>query len=150
MSLGLNYPASGDPVSPEPFNDNFEKIDEAISRKYVIESGTTSGWNWEKYSDGTMRQWIDSKSFSNVSFSAWGSGFYTSSNLTFPNYPIAFYNSPLVNINITEASNSAWYFVSYESSGTKAKPPRFCIVALRGSDKIISPIISIEAKGRWK
>ena len=54
-NIGLTKPSKDENVDVDVFNDNFDKIDEKLGNKYIVESGTTDGWHWEKWSDGTTK-----------------------------------------------------------------------------------------------
>lgn len=55
-NLGLATIMQSDPVSPDPINGNFEKVD-ALGRCYVTASGSSGIWRYRCWSDGTYECW---------------------------------------------------------------------------------------------
>ena len=66
-----------DYIDPAVFNRNSEKVDK-LGKKYVVGSGKSGEWEWEKWSDGTAVCRIRRKTFPSQAFGGWGELWATS------------------------------------------------------------------------
>lgn len=98
-NLGLEEINGGDYVSPDPINNNFEKVD-ALGIDYIIESGTSGEWWYRKWKSGRAECGIDYKDFGEQTLtmsSKWGNAI--SASMTFGAYPITFASRPYTMIS---------------------------------------------------
>lgn len=56
--LNLNTISSSDLISPEPFNDNFNIIDE-LGTDYIVEQGKSGEWYYRKWKSGIGELWVN-------------------------------------------------------------------------------------------
>lgn len=67
--------------------ENIDDIDDKVvanSKKNIVERGTKSSWNYEKYGDGTLRIWRKYSPSSKQFYSLANTFCYTSSNISLP------------------------------------------------------------------
>lgn len=102
-NLGLSIINSSDYVSPDPINENMNKIDK-LGLEYVVESGTSGEWWYRKWSSGRAECGIDYKDFGEKSMVQWTTdkSFYATEQLTFGAYPLSFAANPLRIISFIE------------------------------------------------
>lgn len=145
-NLGLEEIVTSDYVGLDGFNRNFGKID-ALGEKYIVDSGTTGEWKWEKWSDGEAVCRINRKTFESLSFGGWGE-LWASKSLKFAAYPFNFAEVPSVKIEFEGCDSSGnWPFVSKTSESTTSQSPAFCLYSAM-QETVKNPKFSIEARGR--
>lgn len=64
----------------------------------VIDQGSSGGWTYRKWSDGTLEMWGTATDTSKPNTS--DAGGYRTAGVTPSNFPIAFTSVPIVNVNI--------------------------------------------------
>ena len=102
-------------ISPEPFNNNFKKLDK-LGIDYVVESGTSGEWWYRKWKSGRAECGIDSKNFGNADLESWGAVYSTYKGWSFGAYPFSFSKTPFV--AITPAPGSGYYGIILTSSSS--------------------------------
>lgn len=146
-NLGLEEINAADYIDPEAFNRNSSKID-AVGKKYIVDSGMTGEWEWEKWSNGEAVCRIRRKTFESLSFTGWGE-LWASKGLKFSAYPFNFAEIPSVKIEFEGCDNSgSWPFVSKTSESTTSQSPQFCLYSAM-QETVINPKFSIEARGKY-
>lgn len=99
-NMGLATINSSDFVSPDPINDNFEKLD-VLGLDYVVEQGTSGEWWYRKWKSGRAECGIDAKQYDTMDLHE-GLGnhseFYFSNSLNLGAYPFAFSSRPFCQI----------------------------------------------------
>ena len=154
-NIGLQKFEGSDYVSREAINANYDKIDEALGIDYICERGRSGDWEWVKYASGHMEQWITRKAFPTQTLKPWNDDhlFKRTDSMDFGNFPIAFVEPPLCNINFVDNEDKvvfASFIVQWESSSTTA-PPQFYIVDPTDTlTSINTPYCGIHARGYWK
>lgn len=99
-NMGLSTINSSDFVSPDPINQNFEKLD-VLGLDYVVEQGTSGEWWYRKWKSGRAECGIDAKQYDTMDLHE-GIGnhseFYFSNSLNLGAYPFAFSSRPFCQI----------------------------------------------------
>lgn len=145
-NLGLEEINGSDYIDPAVFNRNSEKVDK-LGKKYVVGSGKSGEWEWEKWSDGTAVCRIRRKTFPSQAFGGWGELWATSA-MRFSAYPFNFAEVPSVKIEFEGCDSSGnWPFVSKTSQSTTSQSPAFCLYSAM-QETVTNPKFSIEARGR--
>lgn len=113
-NLGLTTIMQSDPVSPDPINSNFEKVD-ALGRCYVTAAGSSGIWRYRRWSDGTYECW----------------GTYHEQTITLEedtktmkfsaNYPITFSSKPCLFVSTRQAGNSSAHTAYVENATATAE-----------------------------
>lgn len=115
----------------------------------IIDHGTTDGWYWRKYANGTAECWRRVSQTVDIN-TEWGSVFY--GNCEEVTFPFNFYSAPVVNANV-ESGYGMWLmaWTGTESAGTTlATKPASLRVARPTAVTGASIIIAYHAIGRWK
>ncbi|MEG2211758.1 MAG: hypothetical protein RRX88_04675 [Raoultibacter sp.] len=120
---------------------------------HVVEEGTTGMWNWRKWSNGTAECWGKYRCPENFYLSElWGSLYSSTTFVTFPDYPIAFVDTPTSSIDYVDADpgyKGTGLVVRNISEITKTNPGWAWIVRPTQST-IGHPSFDVRAAGRWK
>ena len=115
----------------------------------IISQGTTDGWQWRKYANGTAECWRRVSQKVNIE-TEWGSVYY--GNCEEVNFPFAFYSAPIVNATV-ESGYGMWLmaWTGSDSAGTTlaTKPASLRVVRPTAVTEA-SIIIAYHAIGRWK
>lgn len=155
--LGLNIINSSDYVSPDPINENMEKLD-ALGLDYVIESGTSGEWWYRKWKSGRAECGIDYKEFAEkpmtvlVSGGSGGFNLYSTASWSFGSYPFAFASRPTAIITFAydkvrgNAPGANW--VDQQSTESTTLAPTFAMIDTTGTNT--APCCSIYVVGRYK
>lgn len=111
----------------------------------VVEQGTSGGWTYKKYADGTAECWGNhTRSIAvNIASSAYGG--YRSDAQTF-DFPFSFTSVPSVSIIGGSGSNGAWI------NSALGTGPNGAVVLLSSatSQTATNRTIHIHAYGNWK
>ena len=147
-NLDLEFINASDYVSPDPINNNFEKLD-ALGKDYVVESGTSGEWWYRKWKSGRLECGIDDKEFSDVSHNiAWGA-LYRSELLNFGSFPFAFESRPWAVVSYNSNSGpiqTAFPIIQANTSSTQA--PSFYLGAVV-SGTMTKPHFGIYVSGKY-
>jgi hypothetical protein len=150
-NLGLETINSSDYISPEPINQNMEKLDK-LGVDYITESGTSGEWWYRKWNSGRAECGIDCKKFAEktpASLSS-SSGLYYAGTYTFGAYPFAFASRPYTSITFEgddNMSDRVSFVVTKQTQSTTASP-YFSIVDT--TTVKIAPYCGIYVCGSWK
>lgn len=115
----------------------------------IVSQGTTDGWSWRKYANGTAECWRRVSQTVNIQ-TEWGSIFY--GNCEDVEFPFSFYSAPIVNATV-ESGYALWLmsWTGSASSGTSlANKPASLRVASPTAVEGASIIVAYHAIGRWK
>ena len=150
-NLGIDKINGGDYVDPEVFNNAFDKLD-ALGVDYVTESGTSGEWWYRKWKSGRAECGIDYKSFGTVRLDdTWTGSWYSSSNMTFGNYPFTFSSRPYTSIKFLydEVMGTGRICQVMEgATASTAKSPTFYIVDATSGE--MKPYLGIYVMGYYK
>ena len=121
----------------------------ALDMDVVIDSGSNSNGNWEKWSNGKLVQW-GVKSFTHSVTAAWGSLFASTDACTV-NFPIPFIATPtFISSPRTTSSNSA-FFGNYGTPSINATRATNVTALFRPtSNENVPFVVHWTATGRWK
>ena len=147
--LQLQKINSSDFVSPEPINNNMDKLD-ALGIDYIVQQGTSGEWWYRKWKSGRAECGIDNKNFGSAVLRPWGNIFSSYDAFSFGAYPFAFKSAPFVSISPSSTNNEAFYGIaSANSTSPTTLSPYF---DLWRSDKvdINKAIVSIFVTGFYK
>ena len=126
-------------IVPKEIQPNFGGMP-TVGNTPILESGSNANGNWVKYEDGTMIQ-AGKSSVTHAANNATGNVFYSDSGAT--TYPLAFMETPVVTVNMTDAG-VMWAGRTYGNSATLF---RITVMAsVSGSSGNIDWI----AYGKWK
>lgn len=108
--MGLTTINSSDFVSPDPINNNFQKLD-ALGLDYVTEQGTSGEWWYRKWKSGRAECGIDSKQYDTVELhegmaESSHEGFFFSDPLNLGAYPFSFASRPFAQVAFEGDMNS--------------------------------------------
>lgn len=109
-NLQLQKINNSDFVSPDPINNNMDKID-AMGVDYIVEQGKTGEWWYRKWKSGRAECGIDNKTFGSATLEPWGNVYSTYTGFSFGAYPFAFKNAPFVMISRSPMDTSAYFGV---------------------------------------
>lgn len=145
-NLGLNIINPSDYVSPDPFNENFQKLD-TIGLDYVVEEGKSGDWWYRKWYSGRAECGVDSRNFGTVQHNyQWGALYTDEGGMSFGAYPFAFASNPFVSISYL---SSQWAYAGMGPNGsTTMSPTFFYITARSGSEQNVK--FGIYVNGRYK
>lgn len=117
-----------------------------------VESDESGIWRYEKSDDGTLKVWgtydfsagvACSTKFGNVS------GWYNTSDLSLPSYPISFISQPVVTMGFRPAADGVGAAVWVSSLASVTKPPNARLFR-PGSTTSLKGYLDIIAIGRWQ
>lgn len=80
-------------------------------KDFVIEEGTSNGWDYRVWYSGKKECWYR-ESKQSVAFNAWGSG-YSTAEQTVPNYPFTFDAYPNVQMTAQVENGGGWVLPNY-------------------------------------
>lgn len=141
-NLNLAIVGSDEYVSPDPFNENFTKLDE-LGVDYITETGTSSDWFYRKYKSGRAECWAV-KSMSDVSCTtAWGS-LYRSGDVGNTSYPFSFSAPPHVTVSWQTTTSDIAFAVAWRNA-SESQTGSFAL--LRGTSGSTSGRLAIYASG---
>lgn len=115
----------------------------------IIDQGTTDGWYWRKYANGSAECWRRVSQTVDINVE-WGSIFY--GNCEEINFPFSFYSPPIVNATV-ESGYALWImsWTGTASNGTTVtNKPASLRVARPAAVTGVSIIVAYHAIGRWK
>lgn len=126
-NLGIELINGSDYISPDPINNGFTTLDK-LGVDYIVEDGISGEWWYRKWNSGRAECGIDNKNFGDIDHkSQWG-GMYTSSQMTWGNYPFSFKSRPFVSISFNGTSTGGHCsFVAYQSNDSTDTAPKFAI-----------------------
>lgn len=142
-NLGLTKIQGADYVSPDVFNDNYDKID-AVGKVYAVEAADGTEWYYRKWSDGRCEAWL-TKAYSDVSLNdQWGSLYETSvSPMTFP---VAFSERPHMTVTFATTSGNTAFAVPNTGLSTTQTGSILLCSSLAGQKA--TGVLSIHASGK--
>jgi hypothetical protein len=120
-----------------------------MNGRAIVSQGTTDGWTWVKYADGTAECWRRVSQTADITTS-WSNIYY--GNCQEVVFPFSFYSAPVVNASV-ESGYGMWLmsWAGSDSSGTAlANKPASLRVVRPTSTAAASFIIAYHAIGRWK
>lgn len=147
--LQLQKINSSDFVSPEPINNNMDKLD-ALGIDYIVQQGKTGEWWYRKWKSGRAECGIDNKNFGSATLQAWGNVYSTYIGFSFGAYPFAFKQAPFVMISRSPMTTNTYFGVIMgDVTSPTTVSPR---VDLWRADKIdlSNVILSIFVTGFYK
>ena len=108
--MGLTTINSSDFVSPDPINNNFQKLDK-LGLDYVTEQGTSGEWWYRKWKSGRAECGIDSKQFDTLQLHEGQidqnhQNFYFSDMLNIGSYPFSFASRPYAQVTFEGDKNN--------------------------------------------
>ena len=140
-------------ISPSVFKSAVLAIAKTITDKWlpqsvvhIVEVGTSGGWAYRKWSDGTAECW---GTFSGTvsSWTQWGGTYYSTliAKKTFPSG--LFVDTPTCNATLQQSSGDAWLALN----GAVTKDETTAFYLMRGtSGGNTSYALGIKAVGRWE
>lgn len=147
--LALQKINSSDYVSPDPINNNMDKLD-ALGVDYIVAQGKSGEWWYRKWHSGRAECGIDNKNFGKGVVSAWGNIYSTYNGFNFGKYPFAFKSAPFANISVSSTNNQGYYgIVMSASSSPTTLAPRVDLWRANDVD-IPQVVLSIFVTGFYK
>ena len=117
----------------------------------VVESGTSGGWHYRKWSDGTAECW-GRHSWTISSWTGWGSTYYSSYSGTI-NYPSGLFNAtPTVVADGGASSGDTWLASRGGTTygGTKDHTASYFFMRASSGSTGITGYVNIHAIGKWQ
>lgn len=93
--LGLTLINGSDYVNPDTINDNFKKVDE-IAVDYVVASGKSSIWRYQKWKSGKYECWGVTQTQTHDFTTKYGNAYYPGFSFNTPTFPVKFAETPVV------------------------------------------------------
>ena len=94
-------------VTPKIFKSAVTAIVQAFIPVYITEQGTSNGWDYRKWSDGTMECWRTYSASIAVNTQSSSYGGYRSGTLNIPTFPVTFTAVPSVTATVN-SSGGIW------------------------------------------
>lgn len=112
-NLQLIKPELGDNISPEPMNENMDKLDEVygtLTTDYVVAQGIQGNWRYRRWFSGLAECWYVGEG--NTGNWRWWSTksdwLQYGSNVIYVNYPLAFSELPIEFASATCSGTDCW------------------------------------------
>ena len=119
---------------------------------YVVEQGTSNGWNYRKWNNGYAECWATMEISGKACNTAVGS-WYRTAELKFSAYPFSFAETPNVNLFFETGSGTGglvWTAgTASDVTSNTVQPHQFYIIRMASSTSI-SGNVHIQVKGKWK
>lgn len=147
-NLGLQKINSSDFVSPDPINNNMDKLDK-LGVDYIIEQGKSGEWWYRKWKSGRAECGVDNKHFGASTLVDMGNIWQSSENFTFGAYPFAFKSAPFVSITHS-MQNSTWYGIISSGPGSPTTLSPYVNLWRHNHVDINDAILSIFVTGFYK
>lgn len=147
--LQLQKINSSDFVSPDPINNNMDKLD-VLGIDYIVQQGKTGEWWYRKWKSGRAECGIDNKKFGSATLQAWGNVYSTYIGFSFGAYPFAFKQPPFVMVSRSPTTTTAYFgIIMGDVTSPTTVAPR---VDLWRADKIdlSNVVLSIYVTGFYK
>jgi hypothetical protein len=125
----------------------FDEILPSDQVDYVVEQGTSGGWNWTKWNGGKFECWYHGNAGAYTCGTSRGNGWYSGANLTFT-YPYSFVSMPALNASVSLDTNA--YVVYFQLTGATLTK---CIGRITANASIAQNsnyLISVHAVGTWE
>ena len=120
---------------------------------YVVEKGTSNGWEYRKWSNGIAECWYN-KTISgfacNTALTSTAGSWYRTGEITAASYPVAFSSTPNLQMTFETLSGTGglvWSCGTSDSTPT-TKPANIYIIRMLSSDSI-SGVVHYYAKGNY-
>lgn len=151
--LELIKPDITDNASPQPFNQNMDKIDAEIAglkTDYVVAQGRQGVWTYRRWASGIAECWIEAYKPPTIQFNAgWGQVLWSAVVTSPGNYPFTFKSLPLVIPTWASTSNYSCPIWAKPYGGSLTKCPDFqAIDQSKGSQA--NAVLGVYVKGTWK
>lgn len=151
--LGLVKPESTDNISPYPYNDNFDKIDDEIfslQTDYIVAQGEQGMWTYRRWFSGMAECWIEAYKLSSIDIVyGWNSSNLYTGYIPSPGeYPFTFKTNPIVIPTWASSSNYSCPIWA-APNGTTTTCPRFQLIDPTNGTQT-NAVIGVYVKGTWK
>lgn len=113
---------------------------------YIIETGETDGWHWEKWNSGKAEAWA-TKTHSVTINENYGNGWYSSEQ--HDDIPSGIFTS-MEAVTLSGYGSGAGFGIEYGGGQTTTRTCSYWLMRVEGSAQPSTAYISIMAKGRWK
>lgn len=152
--LELIKPDITDNASPQPFNQNMDKLDAEITglkTDYVVAQGQQGIWTYRRWASGIAECWIETYKPPTIQFNEkWGSVLWSATIASPGNYPFTFKTAPLVIPTWATASTySCPIWARPVGGGSLTKCPNFQAID-QGKGSQANAVLGVYVKGTWK
>ena len=113
---------------------------------YVVESGTSGIWTYEKWASGKAECWGNTNVVKVTVNTPWGSIYVYDRAFDHINYPFEFVGTPICDISYDSRGGNYWLFTF--AQGDKTKTPAYSIA--RPNVFEVNAVASYYVVGRWK
>lgn len=144
----FNKPETTDNISPNPYNENFDKIDEVLyemTTDYVVGQGTQGDWIWKRWSSGVLECYT-TISLTNQSITSKLGVLYQV--LLSTTLPFTFTDAPWV-LGTANAKNNAKALLGISIRNTTSNSIDYCVFSA-SSIKNVNVDVNLYVRGRWK
>lgn len=152
---GFIKPDASDNISPDPFNQNFDKIENLFKDlrvDYVMSQGVSGIWQYRRWSSGIAECWIEEYTVSSVDMkSDWG-GLYSGIIPSPGQYPFTFLYAPIVIVTFSNRGTGSTQYsfpIWCTPDGTTTTCPSFQGID-PSSGTLTNLKLGIYVKGTWK
>ena len=151
--LELIKPDITDNASPQPFNQNMDKLDAEITElktDYIVAQGRQGIWTYRRWANGMAECWIEEYKPPTITFtSAWSSVALYTAYVTSPgNYPFKFKKAPIVIPTWASASTYSCPIWA-KPNGSLTQCPQFQLLDPKIGTQAIA-VLGVYVNGPWK
>lgn len=117
---------------------------------YVVETGTSGIWTYEKWESGKAVCWGRQQS-TITSGQIWVTPIY-SAQITCPNYPFAFLTVPTETASVVDSTNAAWIYkqAGQANANTTTRATNYWAIKVNNFDANSTITVAYHVIGRWK
>ena len=119
--------------------------------RYIEEAGTSGGWTYRKWSDGTAECWCK-KDITGAGSQVWVSPlYYFASYFDTINFPFTFLEVPIEQVNVIVSPNACWLYKESEGQTTTTHTARYRPIKVNAFNTTSQTITAAYyVIGRWK
>lgn len=148
-NLSLQKINGSDFVSPNVFNQNFDRIDQ-LGVDYVVETGRSGIWRYQRWKSGKCECWGNYTTPVADYNEPWYSTWYPGYSFTLPNFPKVFSEAPTVVMNVARfIRNETWGYTGIWDVFTTAVNTKNCgcLVSSDKKELQVSVVIGVYVVG---
>ena len=133
------------------FNFNVPISINNVEQDYIVESGKSGIWNYEKWNSGKARCW-GTYTLRTAINAAWGSLYVGNSQMNRIEYPFAFIEKPVETVTIQSADYAAWIYALNGGKGVNGTyaSAQYNVVRPTVADSTQTFYLSFEVIGKWR
>lgn len=144
----FNKPETTDNISPIPYNDNFDKLDEVLSEMttdYIVGQGVQGDWTWRRWSSGVLECYTTISLTNQSITSKIGVLYYVLANIALP---FTFSDTTPWVIGTANAKGNTKALLSVNIRNTSSTAIDYCVVSA-SSLKGVAVDVDLYVRGTW-